>query len=329
MSAEIIEKQRLGFIGLGEDTASACLSMLRIVDGRSGTSWSHSSPEQADVLMTSYEVFQQGLDDKKSDKPCIVVYPSNQQKPSTRFSLQHPFRVMQLLSVLEEVAATLQPSQRSNQASTSTLTSLASANDGEQTVSPFWQSLHQAIKGPLKSSEILVSETPHGPLYFKPAAQRFYANKVLLKKLTASSLELTQLVPWRGALPDGLTTCPLFSLCWLVSRDSANRLASWISEHGTFQLKRWPNFGSLEKNRIYLSLSALMMKQPLTRQQLQQAAQCTEENIDRFINACEMSGLLVFQEAANASVNVAVSNQSKGRFGGLIKGLRSRLGLGV
>jgi hypothetical protein len=52
-----------------------------------------------------------------------------------------------------------------------------------------------------------------------------------------------------------------------------------------------------------------------------------KDELDRFINACEMSGLMVFEETDQAPLPVESSEEGKRRFGGLIKGLRNRLGL--
>ena len=99
--------QRLGFVGLEEDTVSACLSMLKIIDGRSSVHWDQSIPDDADVLMVACDKQEQTRRSDLSDKPCIVVYPNTYDRPASTFSLPHPFRVMQLLDVLDDVVRTL------------------------------------------------------------------------------------------------------------------------------------------------------------------------------------------------------------------------------
>ncbi len=322
-----MKKQRLGFVGLGDDTASACLSMLKIVEGRSEANWCLSDPDSADVLMISCDKTPETQCWHDSKKPRIVVYHCNQQKPIYRFTLQHPFRVMQLLSVLDEVSAiligqgapVLQPAEP-----TLPLTSSSEGNE----VSPFWLSLHEAVSGNVTNpAALLVALSSQGALYFKPASQRFYASKALFRQLAASSVTLGPLTPTANEFPEDMVACPLFSVCWMVSRYDAIHLAPWMNPEGAFHLKRWPSFGTLEKSRTHLSLCALMTKRPLTREQLLQISQCGEDELDRFINACEMSGLMVFEETDQAPLPVESSEEGKRRFGGLIKGLRNRLGL--
>jgi len=321
-----MRKQRLGFVGLGDDTASACLSMLKIMDGRSEVDWSHSDPDSADVLMISCDQTDETQRWERSDKPRIVVYHGNQQKPASPFILQHPFRVMQLLSVLDEVADTLSSGAASPSHSPAQVTAPSTAVSNN--VSPFWLSLHEAVNGNVPDpAGLLVSSSSHGALYFKPASQRFYASKALFRQLAAGSVELGPLKPTTEVVPEETVACPLFSLCWMVSRYGATHLAPWMNPEGAFHLKRWPSFGTLEKSRTHLSLCALMTKRPLTREQLQQVSHCSEEELDRFINACEMSDLMVFEEAVQVALPEAAAEEGKGRFGGLIKGLRSRLGL--
>ncbi|MDX1805036.1 MAG: hypothetical protein R3292_13250 [Alcanivorax sp.] len=98
-----MQTQHLGFIGLEDDTISACLSMLKIMDGRSTVSWSQSAPEEADVLMVSSQQCGSQQSWEKGDKPCIVVYPCSQAKPAFPFTLSHPFRIAQLIEVLDAV----------------------------------------------------------------------------------------------------------------------------------------------------------------------------------------------------------------------------------
>ncbi|MBQ23871.1 MAG: hypothetical protein CL546_02920 [Alcanivorax sp.] len=300
--------------------------MLKIMDGRSEVDWSHSDPDSADVLMISCDQTDETQRWERSDKPRIVVYHGNQQKPASPFILQHPFRVMQLLSVLDEVADTLSSGAASPSHSPAQVTAPSTAVSNN--VSPFWLSLHEAVNGNVPDpAGLLVSSSSHGALYFKPASQRFYASKALFRQLAAGSVELGPLKPTTEVVPEETVACPLFSLCWMVSRYGATHLAPWMNPEGAFHLKRWPSFGTLEKSRTHLSLCALMTKRPLTREQLQQVSHCSEEELDRFINACEMSDLMVFEEAVQVALPEAAAEEGKGRFGGLIKGLRSRLGL--
>ena len=127
-----MKNQRLGFVGLEHDTASACLSMLKIMDGRSGVHWSESEPDAADVLMISSEATAETQRWSSSTKPRIVVYPAGEAKPTSAFTLAHPFRVMQLIGVLEEVAESL-----------SGVASGDSQAEPESSLELFWESLHK------------------------------------------------------------------------------------------------------------------------------------------------------------------------------------------
>ena len=78
-----MKNQRLGFVGLGDDTASACLSMLKIMDGRSEVSWRHSDPDSADVLMISCDHTDETQRWARSDKPRIFIDDINQEKTAS------------------------------------------------------------------------------------------------------------------------------------------------------------------------------------------------------------------------------------------------------
>ncbi|MED5387743.1 MAG: hypothetical protein VX793_02755 [Pseudomonadota bacterium] len=98
--------RKISVSGLTQDAASAFVSMMGIINGRCSVIWENAEPSQADVLLVADKAPAQtsGL---KSGKPCIVVYPSSQERPNAPFTLSHPFRAMHMIRVLEDVARAL------------------------------------------------------------------------------------------------------------------------------------------------------------------------------------------------------------------------------
>ncbi len=315
--------QRLGFVGLGEDTVSACLSMLKIIDGRSPVNWSQSAPGEADVLMVSAEHQDRTCEDDLIHKPCIVIYPNSQQKPATPFSLPHPFRVMQLLDVLEEVVHTLDTGDAPE--------TDAGAIQNQPQASPatdFCASLYQAINGKAQPhSDIYSSDSPEGRLLVKPDSHRFYARPALLHALSAGTVNFEPLTASDETVSEGMVPRPLFELAWLTGSRHSRALLPWLDENSTFQLSRWPSAAALNKSRQLLSLCALMTRRALSVRELRSLSQCEDSLLYHFINACEISGLLVSQRSTPAAVPLAHTGADSRRFGGMIRGLRTRLGL--
>ena len=98
--------RKISVSGLTHDSASAFVSMMGIINGRCSVIWENADPGQADVLLVAASEARH-LPAGKGDKPCIVVYPSSQNRPNAPFTLSHPFRAMNMIWVLEDVARAL------------------------------------------------------------------------------------------------------------------------------------------------------------------------------------------------------------------------------
>ncbi|MCG8391930.1 MAG: hypothetical protein MI745_02510 [Pseudomonadales bacterium] len=92
--------------GLTQDAASVFVSMMGIINGRCTVTWQNTDPQQADVLLVAAHDPLRG-DSLRSGKPCILVYPSSANAPNARFTLSQPFRALQMIKVLEDVARAL------------------------------------------------------------------------------------------------------------------------------------------------------------------------------------------------------------------------------
>ncbi|MGJ3255613.1 MAG: hypothetical protein ACFE0K_04745 [Alcanivorax sp.] len=98
--------RKISVSGLTHDSASAFVSMMGIINGRCSVIWENADPGQADVLLVTAKEGRRATT-SQSDKPCILVYPSSQDRPDAPFTLSHPFRAMNMIRVLEDVARAL------------------------------------------------------------------------------------------------------------------------------------------------------------------------------------------------------------------------------
>ncbi|MDX1803508.1 MAG: hypothetical protein R3292_05465 [Alcanivorax sp.] len=311
--------RRLAFVGLGADTTSACLSMLKIMDGRSSIEWTQSDPEDADVLFVAHDGDNGRQQWESKQKPCVVVYPSSEDRPAARYTLPHPFRVMQLLGVLEDISCTLGDTQTVTAAATPTAV---------QPHSSFGQSLKELLQTPAGEETLYRSESPLGQLYVAPSAGCYYIEPALHQQLRSKELPLSALHEVHEPLGEQLARRPIFELAWFTAQHAADALAPWLAPAGQFKLKRWPNFGSIKNDRLYLSLCAMLTRGTWGRQQLMERTHCNAGQLDRFLSACSMSNLLINDSTAPTLASEAPQVQNAGRFGSMIRGLRNRLGLG-
>lgn len=308
-----MEQRRIAFIGLESHSIQACVSMLGIISNMASVQWTQSDPDSADVLMVAVDHREQVA----GDKPQVLVYRGDQNRPAAPYSLSQPFRAMPLISLLEEI------DQRHFSSA-----SPASANDpvkqpNKQDLA-LWQSLSDIMGDEQLLPGVLPLESDIGTFYIEPRSRTFFADDTLLERLANYPVRFRQLLTRIATPPSGLAQRPIFMLGWHMTAP-VKQLLPWLDSNASFQLKRWPYLGSLPKSRERLTLCALLSKKSLSRQQLCQLAQCGEEALDRFLNASAISGLLRIDKQQVA----VMLPTNPGRFGGLIRGLRSRLGIGA
>ena len=319
-----MENRKLAFVGLEADTTSACLSMLKIMNGRSSVEWMQVEPEDADVLMLANDDSDTNRQWQDSNKPCIVIYHNNEDKPSAPYTLSHPFRVMQLISVLEDISDTLGNDAQAQEAVATPTGDQARAATSTQP--DFSESLYQAVTG--KDTQTLYqSRSPKGSLFVSPSAGAYFIQEPLFNEVRQKTVTLPPLKPAADTDLNAYTRRPIAELAWLTAQLTST-LPDWLPEDGSFRLKRWPNVRSAKSDRAYLSMSALMTKQPCRREQLAAHAGCAQQQVDRFLSACAMSNLLVCEAGAAApSTRAAARPDEPRRMGSFIQGLRHRLGL--
>ena len=333
---QTMQTRKLGFIGIENNTVSACLSMLKIIASKSCIEWVHSDAAEADVLIIASHCHPVAPQDPLASKASIVIYPSHQAKPAHPYTLAHPFRVMQLCDVLDTVSSLAPLSQ--NEASRNEVSRTeAPPAEAEQTdTAPladqehgFCLSLYQLLSGDSDSDSdtYYQSQTPEGWLLVKPSSFRYYAPAALHQALNTAPLPLTPLQPCDEIASEDMAARPLFDLAWLASNQHSAALMPWLSSDAPLKLTRWPSSRALNRAPRLLSLCALMIKQPLSYNQLKVIASCSEKSLIHFINSCEISGLLEKNEEQSHRQIMPTKRNGHSRLEGMINGLRSRLGL--
>lgn len=306
--------RRIAVVGLAEDASQAFRSMLRILDGRGGLSWALSTPDAAEVLITGAHSGAGGAQHwAATDKPVIAVYEGAAARPLTPYTLHHPFRVMQLLGVLDEVDQAL------GEASTEAPRTRGGG---------FAESLRRLARG---SAQGLLhrAEAGEDQVWVRDDLAVYYAAAATVQRLARQALPLPALVPTSQAVPDGLLGRPVFELAWYAGWHGGDTLAPWVDARAVHRLRRWPDFGLVRGSRAQLALAALLTHAGHTRARLVELSQQAPLQVDRFLNASALAGLLASsaEGSAAAPAGAARLGVSAVRLGGLIRGLRARLGL--
>jgi hypothetical protein len=307
--------RRIAVVGLADDASQAFRSMLRILDGRGNVSWQLAEPTDADVMIAGAQTDDSAAQRwARTDKPLIAVCEGAAARPLTPYSLQHPFRVMQLLGVLDDVDQAL---------------------GGAETARP--RAIGDACWAFAGSLRLLARSSASGHLHAAGSGEaRIYVRDDLstyhtlpetARRLARQAHDLPALRPCEEPLPGGLVARPVFELAWFTCLHGAETLAPWLDAHASHRLRRWPDFGLVRGSRDQLALAALLTHGAYSRARLIEASQQPPGRIDRFLNACALTGVLTSEPAAVAETGSTFIAHSAARLGGLIRGLRLRLGL--
>ncbi len=120
---------------------------------------------------------------------------------------------------------------------------------------------------------------------------------------------------------------PLETLLWRIGlRMVPNHTMPWLQNDIVIRLKRWPDFGRLGAQKSHLALAALMTKTSWRSDALLDSSGQTRDDVQSFLTACGLCGLLVIENIAP----LAVALPAPRRLGvsGLFRSLRSALRMG-
>lgn len=311
--------RRIAVVGLADDAGQAFRSMLKILDGRGGVSWSLVAPDAADVLIAGIH----GSDSvarhwATTGKPLIAVYDGPAVRPPGPYALRHPFRVMQLLDVLDDIDQAL-------------CRTVSEGTRPKPVSSPAW-SFHESLRLLARSGtagSLHVAGSGAERVFVRDDLSVYHASPQTVQRLAREPLELPALTVCRDTPPVHFETRPVFELAWFSGWHAADTLAPWIKHNVFYRLRRWPDFGLLRGAREQLALAAILTRTSCSRAQLIKTSGQPAPTVDRFLNACALAGVLTSTGDAAVPANNAgtfIAN-SAARLGGLIRGLRSRLGL--
>ena len=312
--------RKIAVVGLGDDAVHAFRSMLKIIEGRASAAWELTTPEHADVLMAG--AGEPAIERwARTDKPLIAVYEGGTARPASPYTLCHPFRVMQLLGVLDDVARVLDTANEN--------VANAPVHAAEAPVSAwaFAESLRQLARATAQG-RLLVAHCGYGSLYVHDDLSAYHANAELLSRLVRQGAALTPLATAADPLPAGLLRRPVFELAWFAGLHGPEGLAPWLDRRAGHRLRRWPDFGLVRGSREQLALAAALSHGAFDVERLAQSSQQPTAQVERFLNACAMTGLLASTQATVPAAEPArAAPAAFSRLGNLIRGLRHRLGL--
>ncbi len=309
-----MQSLRICDIGLSADASSAFHSMLKVLAGRATAAWETSGLERADVLLAHADSDPSTLAEwSTTGKPVVLVIDDRGSWPPSQFVLRHPFRVMQLLSILNDVTNFLgAPRQR---AAASVLSAWACA-----------ESLRQVMASGGERGFHAASGNSGGKIWIGEGEA--HATPEVIGQLRCGTFSPGPFVATQEWPPEDARRFPVCDLAWFVGLNGSPELAPWLSPDGVYRLRRWPDSGRLGSIPNMIQLSAVAAASPTTAASLASSSAQALSNVHRFFTAASLAGLLVatpgLEQVPRAA---AASGQTARGWMKLVGGLRRHLGL--
>lgn len=305
--------------GLSKDENNVLLSMLKLLSGKTAARWNTTDTSKADVLLVGanpdHSLVESWL---TQSKPWVAYMGTDDVHIGAIHQLQAPMRVFPLLSLLQELESALK------------IDVVVSRDDSHQA------SYKANPKAWLFADELrkLGSATSYGVwqragnVHVLDSGREFAISPSRLEALRSGFIPTGDFEQKVSTLPDGLVKRPMEELCWYVGwYADETQLAPWLNTSQHYRLRNWPDFGTLKGSYNQMRLSSLMSKQAWSLDGLITASGMDSNTVTRFFNACALCGLLN-ESSAPIDAPIASTKKTSGFMSGLVRGIRSRLGLG-
>lgn len=293
-------------VGLPADASHALHSMLKILDGRSAASWQLSRSMDADVLFVGADAGSRALDvAQTTGKIMVEVTEGRATGEGTAFSLQRPFRVIQLLDLLDSIAEHLRKHPMAKRAAHASWAPALSLLEATAQASPDWR---------------VASTGDGGQLWLDK--EYVVASEQTMQRLRSEPMEISSFVPSLIPPPSEAARCAVTDLGWYLGWQGTGQMPPWLNEHERYQLRRWPDFGRLGAQAMMLELCAEAAAHPVTHAELAERTRCSPAQAYRFLAAASLAGWLVAQGQAQPRAQRAVRPSSWAR---LVSQLRRHL----
>lgn len=267
----------IGDVGLSTDASHALHSMLQIIRGRSATAWELSAPSRANVLLVGHDALDSTLRTPDLATKLLIVVVDDRAAPSHMpFVLRYPFRVMQLLDLLDDVAGHL---QRHDTDDAPWATAHALRKASQQATARGWQ----------------VAQAGNDARIWLDA-DSVRTDERTLRQLCAEPLEIGPFVASEQAPPPESLRCSRADACWHVGLHAPDALPPWLDPETSYGLRRWPDLGRLGAPAPLLDLCADLAMRPHTPAELLQRTTYDTAPVHHFLAAASLAGYLAGQE---------------------------------
>ncbi|MCB1552791.1 MAG: hypothetical protein KDJ14_03195 [Xanthomonadales bacterium] len=306
-------------VGLDVDARTALRSMMDVLRGRTRSTWISGEPDRADLVFLGAHGSEHEARDLEHVRHVVRVARSGTGTAGFAMHMDYPFRVFQLLSVLQEIdqdVADRAPQDTPNEA----------PDD------PDWMlfdALHRLSTRQGSGRWLSTGADDTEVLFVRDDLREYVATQGMLAAVEAGELPHRRLQP-SPEPPIELPRRDASRLLWTVGlRAGRGELSPTLDAATHYRLSAWPDFGRLRAEPTHLRLCALLAAQAYRPSELiaQLGGGAQARQVHRFLNACAASGLLCIDRPVAGRGAVPSNEASVGFVGGLVARLRQRLGL--
>lgn len=271
---------RICDVGLSADASHAFHSMLGIIASRSRVEWAVGGVDDADVLLAHVDADATLLARwTAAGKPLVAVIGPRDSRPPLPFVLRHPFRVMPLLSMLDEVA------EHADRPAHGARDVVATVVGWE-----FAASLQRLGARVAAQGWHVAGDERGGRLWI--GGNRAYASPRVLQSLRSHGYVGTPFEPAPTPPPDDSASIAFGDAAWHIGAGAPRDLAPWLDADAYYRLQRWPDLGRLGSRPVWIELSAIAASRAFRPRDLV-ASRPDAAIVHRFLSACSLAGLLV------------------------------------
>lgn len=311
--------RRIAVVDVEADAARAFRSMLEVLSGRTRCRWQIvDSIGDANVVVTSgHRPLPRPHDDAT---PVVAIVHSCDVRPRTPYVLTHPFRVMQVLSILDEIA-----DESANLSDTASPAQTGRAPG----IWEFAESVRSLSAAPAATAAHRAYTRDGRDVYVSGDLQTYACDAAVADAIRSGATTLTALSRTAARrVADAPAARPAAELLWHNAWHAATGLAPWLDGAATFRIRRWPDFGLIPARRAQLQIVAALARRDCTRADLARIVPSARADIERALNALSLCGLLAHSGRGLPPQRAPSAPEPPGFLRGLIDGLRDRLGRG-
>lgn len=304
-------------------------SVLWVFKGTSPANWLITAADDAQVVVVHHSEPNPHVDAwQRAGKRIIKVSTNETNHPAGPYTLVYPFPAVQVLGMLERVAAEMD--------GWSEQPDVSSAAGQSSDPWSFVEAL-RTLKSLGNSALWLECQVRRdASLWIAGDGRRYFCNPDTAAAIREGTIRLDGLTPQKSAPPpDNLAPRAGQELFWFAAYHASAALAPWMEQTTAYRLVRWPDFGRVRTNdeaarTAQIRICAALADTPATAAATAARTKTAIEQVTRTMNALASCGLI--EPATASSEPVRQADHSPSPPGGLkqfLRNLRKHLGLGA